>query len=719
MASTQIEVRKNSAMIDAQLDVKESGTMTNTQDEVSSIPFNFTYYAMKLLGKNLYSNPWTAISELVANGIDAKAPTVHVLVDMRDKSHAIVEIFDSGSGMSFDDLRSKYTIIGRNKRKSDDNVEGKTLGRKGIGKLAALYLSPDYYLFTKNGVEKSAWRVSTLEYSDDDFPEMSRVEYNPSILIAAENWNRQETGTMIHLSNVDLRKIGRERLKRLPVSMADYYLDTVVDCKIRICILDDKSNEIVFSDVKKDISFGTIYAMFDNTDKGYKERLSPAVYITKDDVRKEVDYPRRTKILDCRKYDCSGNILMQDINGQLCEVPYDLSGWIGIHCSLDNKVLTRNVGSGKKLRSNALRLYVRGKLAVANLNDYLKMNQAMNNYVEGEISFDILDDDLFEDASTSSREGYSLSDPRVEKLIEIVRKIVRALIEERTSIGRQITAELKELEEKDRAAAERQRKEAQERAKQEEKARKKAEKEAEEARQAQQSAEANAAAAQQEVKQYKNQNRVIFSTVSEDQESFAAKCHLIKTNAITIRNSIKTLSKKIDINKYREIGSIALSSERILSSLKYSALANFNLRDEFIEEDLFLFIRQFITSILAEQYHEIEFLVETAGEAIRDFSPQNMALVFDNLVSNSQKSNSTKVKIELKQNAGRTSVIYKDNGSGFGENDDLLRIFQFGWSGTGGTGIGLYNVFRVIDRMHGSIKAYPNVPRGAIFEIEI
>lgn len=689
-----------------------SSTMADARSEAGSIAFNFTYYAMKLLGKNLYSNPWTAISELVANGIDAKAPTVHVLVDMRDKAHAVVEIFDSGSGMSFDDLKNKYTIIGRDKRKSEDNIEGKTLGRKGIGKLAALYLSPDYYLFTKNGTEESAWRVSTLEYSDDDFPEMNRVEYNPSMLIAAEEWDKQASGTMIHLSNVDLRKIGTERLKRLPISMADYYLDTAIDCKIRVCVLEDATSKIEFTDVKKNISFGTMYAMFDNTEYGYKGLLSPAVYVTKDDVRKEVDYPRTTKLIDPTKYDCDGTIPIRDIKGQLRDCPYKLSGWIGIHCSLDNKVLTRNDPEGKKLRSNALRLYVRGKLAVANLTDYLKMNQAMDNYVEGEISFDILDDDLFEDAATSSREGYSLSDPRVERLIEICRKIVRALINERTAIGTQITSEIRALEAKDKA-------EAQEKAQREEAARREAEKEAEKAREAQQAAEADAAAAKKEANQYKDQNKVIFSTVSEDQESFATKCHLIKTNAVTIRNSVKTLSKKVDISRYRELGAIALSSERILSSLKYSALANFNLRDEFIEEDLFLFCSQFIDSILAKQYHEIEFSVERSGEAVHTFSPQNMALVLDNLASNSQKSNSTKIWLKFEKVGEKTKISYKDNGTGFAKDDDLIRIFEFGWSGTGGTGIGLYNVHRVINRMQGSIEARRNSPQGALFEIEI
>ena len=47
--------------------------MGNVMQQSNSIPFNFTYYAMKLLGKNLYASPWTAVSEIVANGIDAKA----------------------------------------------------------------------------------------------------------------------------------------------------------------------------------------------------------------------------------------------------------------------------------------------------------------------------------------------------------------------------------------------------------------------------------------------------------------------------------------------------------------------------------------------------------------------------------------------------------------------------------------------------------------------
>ena len=68
----------------------------NTED---TIYFNFSYAALKLLGKNLYSNAANAISELVANSIDAKAHNIYVYIDMSDKAHSIIEILDDGSGM--------------------------------------------------------------------------------------------------------------------------------------------------------------------------------------------------------------------------------------------------------------------------------------------------------------------------------------------------------------------------------------------------------------------------------------------------------------------------------------------------------------------------------------------------------------------------------------------------------------------------------------------
>ena len=168
-----------------------------------------------------------------------------------------------------------------------------------------------------------------------------------------------------------------------------------------------------------------------------------------------------------------------------------------------------------------------------------------------------------------------------------------------------------------------------------------------------------------------------------------------------------------------ELGAISIASERILSSLRYSALANFNMRDEFMHDDLFRFCEQFILNIMAKQYPNIEFDIERVTECIMRFSPQNIALVFDNLISNSDKSHSTRILIRLIQENKKHIIQYSDNGTGFGDDEDMSRIFEFGWSSTGGTGIGMYNVKRAVERMRGTIVGSKNAPKGAMFTIEV
>ena len=104
--------------------------------------------ALGLLGKNLYSNAWAALSELVANSLDAGSTEVYIAIDMRKKGNSVIEVYDNGEGMSYDNLKENYIKIGRNRRLNQKNSES-VMGRKGIGKLAALYLSNHYYVATK------------------------------------------------------------------------------------------------------------------------------------------------------------------------------------------------------------------------------------------------------------------------------------------------------------------------------------------------------------------------------------------------------------------------------------------------------------------------------------------------------------------------------------------------------------------------------------------
>lgn len=686
--------------------------------EAKKIPFNFTYFAMKLLGKNLYSNPWTAISEIVANGVDANADNVYVLVDMRNKEHAIVEIFDDGKGMSFSDLNEKYTLIGRNKRLSEENISGKTLGRKGIGKLAALYLSPQYYLCTKaQGNSDSIWVVDTRSIKDSDIPALIEVRDDKMQLVAAQKWSELPTGTMIHLSDVDLRKIGPERLKSLPVILADYYLETTIKCNIQVCVLTSPADQISFSPIKKEINFDTLYGIFDNTEHGFKKRLKPAVYLTKQTVYPEVDIPRSTVILDDTRFNCEDAIELTDLNGEVRELPYKMTGWIGIHCSLDNEILTRNSPHAKRLQHhpNALRLYVRGKLAVNNLMNYVASSQALANYIEGEISFDVLDDDAFEDASTSNREGYSINDPRIKVLINIVGKIISALIAERNKIGKTINDEIdairKRAENEEiarREAAEKKRVEAEKKAAEESLARK----QVEEARDT----------AERQCEQAHQRLFVLENNFVSDGERYKHGIHLAVNFAKEIRGTVIEFDEKLFANKkeaLRLIMDIDRSAEKIERLPSYVDAAAFKLTSPNIRIDILQLIREYIES---KGNKKLSYSFEMPISCIVEVDFAEIIMLVENIISNAVKASATTLSVVCKAELGKTQIDFIDNGNGLAPkyiaNPDA--IFELGeTTSIGGYGIGAFHMREIVENLGGSIHAIPNKGQGLTIRVVI
>lgn len=670
-------------------------------EDSQKIPFNFTYYAMKLLGKNLYSNPWTAVSEIVANGIDAGANNVFVLIDIRDKERAVVEIFDDGTGMSYKDLREKYTLIGRNKRLEKDNVEGKTLGRKGIGKLAALYLSPCYYLYTKNDSGETAWVVDTRKIGDSDVPALIPTKYDINRLISQSVWSNLSTGTMIHLSDVDLKRIGPERLKSLPAILADYYLETVITSNISVCIISNEQDDIVFKRISKKINFDTMYGIFDNTGHGYKNRIQSEVFLTKDTVEQEVDYPRKTVQLDENKYTCDGVVRMPDLDGVMKELPYKMTGWVGIHSSLDNHILTRNSPAGKRIQHhpNALRLYVRGKLAVNNLMNYVASTAAFASYIEGEISFDVLDDDMFEDASTSNREGYSASDPRIKVLLEIVGKIITTLISERTKAGNKINEELKAIKEKKEAEAEAERKRREEAEQQAQAEREKAQRESMQRRHAE--AERDTA---------KKRLFVLENNFTSDGEKYKHAMHLSVNFSKEIRGflcDLETLNFQNREGLIDLMMAIDRSAAKIENLPKFVDSATFSLSSPKIQIDILQLIQQYIE---AKGSNRLDYSFNIGYTVVKEIDFPEILMFVENVISNSIKAKASKLLISSCCVGGKCQIDFSDNGEGLHKKylSNPQAIFELGETTTPeGFGIGAFHMKEIAKEMGGEIMAIP------------
>lgn len=423
---------------------------------MKNIDFSMTYLALKMFGKQLYANISAAIAELVANGLDAKADNVYVYMDITNKEDATVIIFDDGSGMSEETLEKEYAVIGRNKRQGLSEDEAKTImGRKGIGKLAALYLSDTYTILTKQeGFTARAWRVDVSTMNDnnnDETPQMVEILYPfENSFVLQDKFDAVSKGTLIYLDHVKLKRFGETAAEALEHRLANYFLVESLADKIKLCIRKSDSDEINFKPVKKNIAFENLAVIYssdkcfdnlNNKDIKFKDNTlvtENKIYTTK---RKVLDLPKTTKAKIKDENGKSQQIEKStkgqiEIDGKLYD--YELKGWIGVHCSIEIEKASLNCDNFQKniyYNPNQLRVYVRNKLATSNFLNYLGMTATFLNYIEGEISFDILDVEGLEDITTAGRDNFSVQDERVKLLIILCKGIVSDLIRQRQTIA--------------------------------------------------------------------------------------------------------------------------------------------------------------------------------------------------------------------------------------------------------------------------------------------
>ena len=711
--------------------------MQNTEEKIY---FNFSYFALKLLGKGLYNNPWNAIAELVANGLDAQATSVKLYINMSDKKHSTIEIFDNGTGMDYDDLAEKYVFMGKDKRQDkniSEDIRNSYMGRKGIGKLAALYLSKKYYLITKTDhSNECVWVLDTKMSNESDIPHLEKENINNIEIECIKNWTQFKTGTMIKLTDVDLTGIGGQTIEGIKARLADFFLLDTIKSKIEVCIIENQNSQKDFQPVEKSIAFKNFYAFFNNTELDFTNKLAETVVVNNPNYTEILDKKRPLQYIDKKEFLTKGKDFFKLKNDKLSsnEIEYELKGWIGIHTSVDKEDARLNDNSflrNKAYKPNQLRLYVRKKLAVENFFDIYKNNQVFANYIEGEISFDILDDDRFEDIATTNRQSLIQDDKRVEKLIELLKPIIGKLIRTRIQLSEEVRKEIKALKEKAEAEAEKERKakeEAERKKREEEERRKKAEEEKRKAEEKAKQEEAARKAAEEEAKNEKRRSKFIECNLSEDQKSFTKKLHMIRINLSIIQKSIRKMVMQIQRKKFTvetawtNLKSLSYNISRAKASLSYSPYAKFNTKDEKIEGDLFAFIREYAENILI-QSDGVKIIVNNIEEQnfITKFSPQDIAIIIDNIASNTAKPEhkATKLEITLFVQNDIANIVFKDNGLGISPRvKDVNELFEFGKSYTeSGTGIGLYHVKDIVENNLNGEVAINKPAKG--FELQI
>jgi signal transduction histidine kinase len=100
------------------------------------------------------------------------------------------------------------------------------------------------------------------------------------------------------------------------------------------------------------------------------------------------------------------------------------------------------------------------------------------------------------------------------------------------------------------------------------------------------------------------------------------------------------------------------------------------------------------------------------------FRAFEITVIFDNLFTNSRKARASQIDISWAKDKDKLVVSFKDNGVGI-PTEISSKIFDFGFSNTDGSGIGLYMVRKLLDKYNSTIELNTSNPIGAEFLIKM
>jgi signal transduction histidine kinase len=231
-----------------------------------------------------------------------------------------------------------------------------------------------------------------------------------------------------------------------------------------------------------------------------------------------------------------------------------------------------------------------------------------------------------------------------------------------------------------------------------------------------------------ELKEKTSQNLFLKSTRSQDFDELISFMHHAGIYAQTINSYLKNislkLSRNIEINRADMmdiIKTISFEANKILSITEFATKANFKMKTEEIEADIVNYIDEYIRNIvpsLNNQKMVIRFTNRSEIEIVKKFKPIELNILIDNLVANSRKAGADLLSITLSDFNRRVIVEFVDNGIGI-RPDDIKNVFNFGYTTTDGSGLGLYHVKQIIDTMNGKVSVNNNEIKGVTFKIEI
>ena len=193
--------------------------------------------------------------------------------------------------------------------------------------------------------------------------------------------------------------------------------------------------------------------------------------------------------------------------------------------------------------------------------------------------------------------------------------------------------------------------------------------------------------------------------------------HLINLQEDLSRGRIPT---KEDLHEL--IDCISYESKKITSLTNLATSANFSADTDEIDTDLYEFIKQYSKNLSLKTSNGSSLILNIHEDNNIDFlyhfKPIELAIILDNLFSNSIKAKANRIDIKFKKIGENSLSVYViDNGIGI-KQENVDKIFEFGYTTTSGSGMGLHHINRIIvDNYSSTISYNSNNQNGSEFII--
>lgn len=348
---------------------------------------------LELLGPNLYTNIYYVLAELIANAYDADAHNVYIISNPDD-----IRVEDDGHGMSYNDGDIKRFLnvakVSRSNEAESMTKSGtrRKMGRKGVGKLAALSVSENVDILTSKNNEKSGFVLS--RHPKDD----SKLEAIPDNEVSFAKIVKNGTAVVMRDPQYRLHKtlaaVKRNLLKIFPLVNDDFKIH-IIRGKEEVII--DSFDENIATELSTMITLGIPY-----------DKLIDKVPDYHPQSRAELVEQREAHTIP---------LTLTDNNGNTHEYNLEIQGWIGTY-----KTTRGRKAEVTDFPDNFISLYANKKMGEFNILPIVGQNKLNEVYVVGQLFVDLFEKSELPDMALSNRQGYKSDDPRYEAVISYVRE---------------------------------------------------------------------------------------------------------------------------------------------------------------------------------------------------------------------------------------------------------------------------------------------------------